>query len=125
MKVLVIEDDIGIRQILCEILNFSFFEPVALNDGREGLEYIQQNPQSNFLILLDLIMPGMNGWEFLRQVEELRKSSRMKIVVITGFQHPEKKLIDENFDQILEKPFSIEAILECVRKYANELNNVA
>lgn len=125
MKILVIEDDDGIRQLICEIMNFASFECISFSEGKIALEYIENNWNSEFLVFLDLMMPGMNGWEFLRHAENLKGKVPMKIVVITGLPTTMWGKLSSGVDQVLEKPFTVEAILECISKSFFDQKNSA
>jgi len=70
-KILVIEDDVNIRESLVELLEMKSFNLLSADNGTEGLKLAQE--QIPDLILCDVMMPGMNGYEV---VEAIRKDSR-------------------------------------------------
>ncbi len=81
--VLVVDDDEGICEAVCEILKESGFTAVAQIDGGRALEYLNSHPAPR-AILLDLMMPVVSGWDF---VQRLRASPTLKdlpIVVMTA-----------------------------------------
>lgn len=85
-KVMIIDDD-EISNFICKqtIQNAGFAdEVIALSGGREGLDYLsslQEESEIPELILLDINMPGMNGWEFLDEYNEILKSLSFKPVL--------------------------------------------
>jgi len=112
--VLVVEDDARQREGLGEMVVSLGFEAVTASDGREALELQAENPAD--LILTDLIMPGMDGFELLRTLEE--RGDRTPTIVLTGFGSIEKAISvvhDLKAFWFLEKPVKpniLRALLE-------------
>jgi CheY-like chemotaxis protein len=77
--VLVIEDDVMCREALAQILRDSGHDVVAFSDGGSALDYLRHGPAPR-VIVLDLIMPGMDGWDFRH--EQLREPLLAQIPVI-------------------------------------------
>lgn len=67
-EILIVEDDEGIRDILKELLEIEGFRVSTAEHGREGLQRLEEM-RSPCLILLDMMMPVMNGWEFLEVLQ--------------------------------------------------------
>jgi two-component system, chemotaxis family, chemotaxis protein CheY len=80
--VLVIEDDWDIREAVQDVLVDAGFVCVCLNDGRRGLEYLLRGEQLPAVILLDLMMPRMDGWTFF---ETLRATPGLKDIPVVVF----------------------------------------
>ncbi len=80
---LVVEDDDANRQFLRELLEAEGFDVATARDGQEALDWLACHP-SPTLILLDLDMPRMNGWEFLRAADRLTAVAGTRVVVLTG-----------------------------------------
>jgi CheY-like chemotaxis protein len=81
--VLVVEDDREQRETLCAMLDFEGFDHAEAVNGREALDYLNESP-APCVVLLDLEMPVMNGWDF--RVEQLadERLSRIPVVVVTA-----------------------------------------
>ena len=77
--VLVVDDDEDIRDVIREVLSLRGYRVIALADGRQALEWLRAGGQA-CVILLDLMMPEMTGWEFRR--EQLRDPSLADIPVV-------------------------------------------
>lgn len=76
-KILVIEDEIKLRETICELLSIAGYDVVEANDGLDGLEKVNQtNPD---LILCDVMMPKLDGYGFM---EQLQKTNHANIPVI-------------------------------------------
>jgi CheY-like chemotaxis protein len=83
VPVLVVEDDREQRETLCAMLDFEGFGHAEAANGREALDYLDKS-QAPCVVLLDLEMPVMNGWDF--RVEQLadERLSRIPVVVVTA-----------------------------------------
>jgi CheY-like chemotaxis protein len=113
-RILVIDDDSDIREVVGEALQFAGYEVATARDGREGLA--QARSFRPTLILLDLMMPTMSGWEF--RAAQLRDEALadIPVVVVTALGHDP----DIQVQAVLAKPFRLEDLLARVRDFAGE-----
>jgi DNA-binding response OmpR family regulator len=107
-RVLVVEDDEGIREMLKYNLSSAGFTVQEASDGASGLRTARTARPD--LILLDLMLPGMSGFDFCRA---LRKSSRVPIIMITAKDAEVDKIVglELGADDYITKPFSIREVL--------------
>jgi DNA-binding response OmpR family regulator len=107
-RVLVVEDDEGIREMLKYNLAAAGFSVQEARDGAAGLRTARTARPD--LILLDLMLPGMSGFDFCRA---LRKSSRVPIIMITAKDAEVDKIVglELGADDYITKPFSIREVL--------------
>jgi len=107
-RVLVVEDDEGIREMLKYNLSSAGFTVQEASDGVSGLRTARTARPD--LILLDLMLPGMSGFDFARA---LRKSSRVPIIMITAKDAEVDKIVglELGADDYITKPFSIREVL--------------
>ena len=107
-RVLVVEDDEGIREMLKYNLSSAGFSVQEARDGAAGLRTARTARPD--LILLDLMLPGMSGFDFCRA---LRKSSRVPIIMITAKDAEVDKIVglELGADDYITKPFSIREVL--------------
>ena len=110
-SVLVIEDDADLCDCVREELEQAGYHVVTAGNGREGLAQLDANPAPR-LILLDLMMPIMNGYEFLAA---LRSRDHAPVVLTSAFL--ENAVIPERVSEILPKPFKTDALLALVARY--------
>src|SRR5438128_11454493 len=82
-KILVIDDDLAIRVLLQAVLKRMKFDVELAEDGAVGLEKLRRNGTFD-LILLDLMMPKVNGYEFIEEVTKRFPSRRPHIIVFTA-----------------------------------------
>jgi DNA-binding NtrC family response regulator len=113
-KVLVVDDDEVIRDLLINFLKFSGYEGIGAPNGQAALDIVLVDPPD--LIITDIHMPFLNGFQLLRAVK--RAKPELPVVFITGFAHFRRFFADKTAraDGFLEKPFSLEAIDSLVRK---------
>ena len=107
-RVLVVEDDEGIREMLKYNLSAAGFSVQEANDGSAGLRTARTAKPD--LILLDLMLPGMSGFDFCRAI---RKSSRVPIIMLTAKDTEVDKIVglELGADDYVTKPFSIREVL--------------
>jgi CheY-like chemotaxis protein len=113
-RILVIDDDLAIRVLLQAVLRRMKFEVELAEDGAVGLERVQANGGFD-LILLDLMMPRLNGYEFIDRIGERYPDKRPHIVVFTaaGKRGVEKIPADAVCNSIL-KPFDLDKFIEII-----------
>ena len=115
-KVVLIDDENLMRITTSLLLKHHGFEIVAAANGEEGLAAVRGHLPD--IVLLDIMMPEMDGWEVLRRLKGDELTRNIKVVIFTACDLPVPDNIREkygNFD-ILKKPFHIEQLLEMVTK---------
>jgi CheY-like chemotaxis protein len=114
-KILVIDDDLAIRVLLQAVLRRMKFEVELAEDGAVGLEKVRSNGTFD-LILLDLMMPRLNGYEFIEKITEEMPHTRPHIIVFTaaGKRGVEKIPANAVCNSIL-KPFDLEKFIEMIK----------
>ena len=108
--VLIVDDDCDVRDGLKELLVDAGYRPVCARHGDQALAYLRRNP-TPAAILLDLFMPVMNGWEFVRRVRATTLAS-IPIIAITGAEPYWGAPVTE----VLRKPLEAEALLGALRQ---------
>jgi two-component system phosphate regulon response regulator PhoB len=105
MKVMVIEDESDIREILKNLLEEEGFQVVTLDNGMNLLAELQSNRPD--LLLLDQILPGKTGVEAVREVRASINFSRLPIIMVTGLSGEEDKVnaLEIGADDYVTKPF--------------------
>ena len=118
-KILVIDDDLAIRVLLQAVLRRMNFDVELAEDGAVGLEKLRHDPSYD-LILLDLMMPRVNGYEFIEQVGLEYPDERPHIIVFTAAgKRGVDKIPPESICNSILKPFDLEKFVdmigECLR----------
>jgi CheY-like chemotaxis protein len=107
--VMVVEDDVCIRELVIEILAGGGFTAVGAGNGREALQHLRQTRVRPELILLDLMMPVMDGRQFRAEQLSDPLLARIPVVVMSASDDGEVRA-----DGRVRKPFDIQALLEVV-----------
>src|SRR5256885_2516292 len=113
-RILVIDDDLAIRVLLQAVLRRMKFDVELAEDGSVGLDKVQQNGGFD-LILLDLMMPRLNGYEFIERIGERYPDNRPHIIVFTaaGKRGVDKIPPDAVCSSIL-KPFDLDKFIDII-----------
>jgi CheY-like chemotaxis protein len=110
-SVLVVEDDTDLRELAALVLESSGYQVLLAANGREALRQVEQGLPD--LVLLDMKMPVMNGWEFARQLRE-RFDDRPPIVVMTAAEAAAERAAEIAAEGYLSKPYDITALVATV-----------
>jgi DNA-binding response OmpR family regulator len=116
-RVLVIDDDLPLRGMLAAALRQHGFQVLLAGDGAEGQRALTiHNPD---VILLDLAMPDVNGWDFLQRLQETGHLGRVPIIVISAHVRVEPQaLLQMGVSAILPKPFNLPDLLDVIEHLA-------
>jgi CheY-like chemotaxis protein len=111
--VLIVEDDADLRDMMAQLLSLEGFRAETVANGREALDYLSRGsfPQ---VILLDLMMPVMDGWEFRRQQRDHPEFASLPVVVLSAL---DGSRIAGLGTAVLKKPLDFDRLLEMVRRY--------
>ncbi len=107
-KVVVVEDDINIAELLRLYLEKDGFTVTVSHDGAEGLRLAEElKPE---LVMLDIMLPGMDGWQVCRR---LRQTSKVPIIMLTAKGETEDKVqgLEMGADDYIVKPFEVKELL--------------
>ena len=115
--ILIVDDDAEIRQALTETLEGAGYEVAAARNGAQALDWLHRAP-APCLILLDLMMPVMDGYEFLEKQKLDPALASIPVVVITaGRRIAGPKMLD--VADVLLKPFALGRLKSVVRQYCD------
>jgi CheY-like chemotaxis protein len=111
-KVLVVDDDAGSLAALADILSLEGYLVQTMSNGLEALEYLRAASDPPSLIILDLFMPVMDGWQFLAEKKADPRLSQLRIpvVVVTALS---AKVAEA--DAVIRKPIDLERLLHTVK----------
>ena len=112
--VLVVDDDPDILEALSEILEAEGFEIRRARNGKEALEKLEPDPPH--LILLDLMMPVMDGWEFAQRLKQRPRVANIPIIVLSADRNVSNKAVEIGAVGHLAKPFELNDLLDMVRR---------
>jgi CheY-like chemotaxis protein len=112
-NILLIEDEMDIRAVLKDALEWEGYEVYTASNGKEGMEILHQIP-APCLIVLDLMMPVMNGWEFAAALKTDCAYADIPIVILSAFSDPQKRIQADGF---LNKPVDLDILFALVRQH--------
>jgi two-component system response regulator MprA len=115
-RVLVVDDDRGLQETLRAILGMEGYEVVVANNGLDALTRVGQERLS--LVLLDVMMPRLDGYGFMAELARRGQRDGLPIVVLTADARAEQKAGQMGADGWLTKPFDLDALLDEVARLA-------
>jgi CheY-like chemotaxis protein len=107
-RVLVVDDDAAIREITAEVLRDVGYDVVCAMNGEQALRELR-GEQRPHLVLLDLMMPVMSGWELLELLQSADDLSKIPVVVVSAMSAP-------GAHEHLAKPIDLDLLLATVRR---------
>ena len=126
LKILVVDDESRMRKLVRDFLVRQDFEVLEAGDGEEALDLFYKD-KSIALVILDVMMPKMNGWEVCK---EIRESSKVPIIMLTAKSDESDELMgfDLGVDEYISKPFSpkiLVARVEAILRRTNKLGGAS
>ena len=127
--ILVVDDESRMRKLIKDFLQAKGFNILEAGDGEEALKVFEENKNKITLILLDVMMPKLDGWSVLRQI---RQESKVPIIMLTARGEEQDELFgfELGVDEYISKPFSpkilvarVEAILKRTTKDEKQVKN--
>lgn len=112
--ILVVEDDADSRAALCDAMIDAGYLPFAVADGVEALDHLRTGARPN-LIVLDLMLPRIDGWRFLSILADERELSAIPVLVCSGAVDPHPPGVPR--DHVLTKPVKLDVLMEFVTRY--------
>ncbi len=116
-RVLVVDDDDDIRDVVCAILEENGYATSGACGGRAALACLRQGPPPD-VILLDLMMPEMNGWDVCEELARDPMLAAIPVVVMSGDSQIAAKSDSLTAAGHIAKPFDIPELLGAVRRFA-------
>lgn len=117
IKILVIDDDIAIIELISTLLKTHGFDVITTNSGLEGVQLVREkNPG---VVLLDLMMPDLDGWQVCKEV---RTFSNVPILILSAINDPGMvaNVLDIGADDFLVKPVSSDMLVARIRKMVRQ-----
>ena len=101
-KVLVVDDDLHIRNVLTEHLTGQGCEVIQASSGEEAIELASS--KQPHVVLMDIGMPGLNGIEACRRLKEEEKTCHIPVIMMTGFAYEKEAVIEAGAEDLINKP---------------------
>jgi CheY-like chemotaxis protein len=114
--VLVVEDDHDIRVSVRNLLEDEGYRVLTVTDGRAALELLERAEPSPSLIILDLMLPVMDGWQFAERLRASPRLAGIPIVIMSAYQDPPPP---EDVVAFVKKPIDTDTLLHVVDRYCD------
>lgn len=114
MAILIVDDEPAIRGMLGELLDDEGYPTILAVDGADALVQLTTHQEPPHLILLDMMMPRMNGWEFLRALETYPELNRIPVIVLSAQTIQPQQAAMAHVVAHLTKPIDLERLLSLV-----------
>ncbi len=114
-KILVVDDDLIIRDMMMDIFSFEEYPIEVARNGREALEKLRDD--ANYLVFLDLMMPVMDGRELCERLNATPQLRRRHVIVIMSALDNLAEASSLGADATMPKPFSVDDVLHIIRPY--------
>ena len=111
---LIVEDDEDLREMMAQLLTIEGFQAATVANGREALDYLHTANKPD-LILLDLMMPVMDGWEFRRRQKADPDLAPVPVIVLSALDQTRAATVDAA--AFLKKPLDFDRLLRLVREH--------
>ena len=114
--ILIVDDEERMRKLLKDFLNAKGYSILEAEDGEEAIKIYDKCRKQINLIILDVMMPKLDGWSVLRQI---RQESNIPIIMLTARSQEEDKMIgnETGANEYVTKPFEFSEILDLLKKY--------
>ena len=114
-KVLVVDDDPIIRDMMVDILDFESYPIRVARNGQEALDVLQGD--ENYLVFLDLMMPVMGGKEVCQALEAQPLLRNRHIIILMSATHYLAEAASLNVDSTMPKPFSVDDVMDVIESF--------
>jgi CheY-like chemotaxis protein len=118
-RILVVEDDPDLREALGEILRDEGYTVVGAGHGEEALALLRREPSPPSLILLDLTMPVMNGWQFRAEQRRDPDLSKIPVVLLSAGERLSEQLQPLGIQDFVRKPIELGLLLRTIERYCS------
>ena len=115
--ILVVEDDPDTRQAMTTVLELEGYEVVSVANGKEALEHMRRDGRPA-VILLDLMMPVLDGWQFRAEQKQDQSLASIPVVVVSADGAVQQKAASLGAAGYLQKPVEVDELLRVVGQYS-------
>jgi len=112
--ILIVEDEFGLAEGLVSILSEEGYGTSLARDGKQGLEQLAETRPD--LVLVDFVMPVMNGAEMIRELRKIPACQELPVILMSAADEEILRRYYGGYDAFLKKPFEMSALLDLIRK---------
>jgi CheY-like chemotaxis protein len=115
--VMVVEDDRDVREALVEALADHEYDVLEASNGEEALSRLRAAARKPCVILLDIMMPVMDGWQFREAQQRAPDVAEIPVVVLSAHANLRDAVTGMGVQEFLKKPVRLEALIHTIRRY--------
>lgn len=112
-KILVAEDEAGMRELVVDVLESAGYSVIAVTNGKEAIEVFEKRKDEISLVILDMIMPGMMGDQTFYELKKVGLA--VPLLLSSGQEKVDEKLRNEGVTGFIKKPYHIDELVQKVR----------
>lgn len=115
-KILVVDDDLSIREMIAQALEDEGYRVTSAGNGAEALDYLKHSIELPCVIVLDLKMPVMDGVEFKRRQDQDARLAMIPVLLLTADQNHHQDSSKGSFRMVLNKPVKVVTLVETIQR---------
>jgi DNA-binding response OmpR family regulator len=122
ISILIVEDSLTILQMASDALESVGYRVLQASNGEDALQIAAE--QQPHVILLDVILPKMNGYQVCRQIKSTPETAHIPVIMITSKSKESDRFwgMEQGADDYITKPFEIQALLDIIQRYGQQAN---
>jgi len=113
-RILVVDDDPDVRSFLAAFLELEGFEVGTAGNGVEALHQVDR--QQPDVVILDLMMPIMDGWDCCRQLRADARTCRVPVIIVSASEDHNHRLSEVGANAFIAKPFDLDSLVGCIKR---------
>jgi CheY-like chemotaxis protein len=115
-SILIVDDDVDVREMLSQFFSIEGYEVATARNGQDALEQLRKGQQAD-LILLDLMMPVMDGWQFRLEQQRDPKLASIPVVVLSAVYNARERAALLGAVDYMQKPVEFDKLIETAERY--------
>lgn len=117
MSILVVDDEAPVRALVMALLEDTHYDVIGVANGRDAVACLCKNPSRFQLVLLDLMMPYMSGWDVLNTIQSHPTLAPIPVVIMTAGANVRQQALDLGAAGYLPKPLDLDQLLDIAEHY--------
>jgi CheY-like chemotaxis protein len=117
MSILIVDDEAPVRAVLMAILEDTHYDAIEVANGRDAVACLCKNPSRFQLVLLDLMMPYMSGWEVLHAIQTHPALASIPVVIMTVGTNVHQQALERGAAAYLCKPLDFDQLLDIAERF--------
>ena len=117
MSILVVDDEAPVRAVVMALLEDTQYDVIGAANGRDAVAYLRKEPSRFQLVLLDLMMPYMSGWDVLHAMQAHSTLASIPVVIMTAGANVRQQAFELGAAGYLPKPLDLDQLLDIAEQY--------